>query len=327
MGDHLYTRNIVSILLLPLSALYWCLYTLHKLFYRVGILEVRRVDVPVIVIGNITVGGTGKTPLVIWVSNFLRSHGYHPGIVSRGYKGKSSNPGRVSPESDPGIVGDEPALLAGRTGVPVYTGARRVDAAKQLLSENRCDVLISDDGLQHYSLHRDIEVAVIDGWRRYGNEFFLPAGPLRESKKRLTSVDWVLCRGGEARPGEINYDYEITGIRDLKSQELHDLDHLAGKKVHAIAGLGNPEQFFKSLEALGCNVERHPFPDHYGFTEADLDFSDNVPIIMTEKDAVKCRQLADKIEGDIMYTVIDAKLPDTFGAELLDRLSEANRHG
>jgi tetraacyldisaccharide 4'-kinase len=327
MGAYLYTYNLFSILLLPLSAVYWVLYRLHKLFYRVGIFKAQSVNVPVIVVGNITVGGTGKTPLVAWLCAYLEANGYHPGIISRGYKGRNTGAQQVGPDSEPDKSGDEPVLLASRTGVPVYTSANRVEAAERLLAENQCNILISDDGLQHYPMHRDIEIAVVDGWRRFGNGFFLPAGPLRESKKRLSSVDWVLCRGGQPEAGELPYNYIAASLCNLKTGEEHAAQHLKGEKVHAIAGIGNPEQFFNQLIELGCVVERHPFPDHHNYQANDLKFSDNVPIIMTEKDAVKCKSLVDEINNDIWYLVIKAQLPQSFGNGILEKLNEVMKHG
>jgi tetraacyldisaccharide 4'-kinase len=331
MGAYLYSFNLIAFLLLPLSAVYWVLQRLHRFLYAAGLLRTHQLPVPVIVVGNVTVGGTGKTPLVAWLCAHLESKGYHPGVISRGYRGKKSEPVRVSPDANPEIYGDEPVLLANKTGVPVYTSANRVEAAKKLLEENQCNVIISDDGLQHYRLERDIEIVVIDGWWRFGNGFLLPAGPLRESKKRLTKVDWVLCRGGQPEAGELTYNYSITGLYNLETGQEYNsqqlLGQLAGKQVHAIAGIGNPDQFFGELTRSGFDIVRHPFTDHHDYREQDLLFSDGLPIIMTEKDAVKCKKLVGKLKCDAWYLAIEAKLPEAFGEDIVKKLGEVKKHG
>jgi len=327
MGAYLYSVNVISLLLLPFSAVYWLLHQLHKLLYAIGILPVQRLDVPVIVVGNITVGGTGKTPLVCWLCQYLEKNGYQPGIISRGYKGKISVPKRVNADSDPEESGDEPVLLAKKTGVPVYISANRVEAAKQLLEENHCDVLISDDGLQHYRMGRDLEIAVIDGWRRFGNGFLLPAGPLRETNNRLAKVDWRLCRGGEPQQGELPYKYVVEGFCNLGTGQTVDAEQLIGGKYHAVAGIGNPDQFFYELVESGFDILRHPFPDHHVFTNADLKFSDDLPIIMTEKDAVKCGKLAEQLERDVWYLTIKVQVPESFGKDIVRKLGEVTNRG
>ena len=331
MGAHLYSYNPISFLLLPLSAVYWILQRFHRFLYAVGLLRTYRLEVPVIVVGNVTVGGTGKTPLVAWLCAYLESKGYHPGVVSRGYKGKNPEPVRVNPGADPEIYGDEPVLLATKTGKPVYTSTNRVEAAKKLLEENRCNVIISDDGLQHYRIHRDIEIAIIDGRRRFGNGFLLPAGPLREGKKRLLKVDRVLCRGGQPQAGEVSYNYSSEGLHNLKTGERSTtgqlLERLPGSQVHAVAGIGNPDQFFDQLVGAGFNVLRHPFADHHLFKVQELHFSDGIPIIMTEKDAVKCRKLVDQLDCEAWYLAIEAQLPESFGYDIVKKLGEVTKHG
>jgi len=331
MGGYLYSYNLISFLLLPLSVVYWILQRFHWFLYASGFLRTYRVEVPVIVVGNVTVGGTGKTPLVAWLCAYLESNGYHPGIVARGYKGRNTDPVRVDLDSDPENFGDEPVLLANKTGVPVYTSANRVEAAKKLLRENPCDVIISDDGLQHYRMHRDIEIAVIDGQRRFGNGFLLPAGPLRESIKRLMKVDRVLCRGGQPKAGEVPYNYAFKAFCNLKNGERLGtgqlLERLAGIQVHAIAGIGNPDQFFNQLVEAGFGVLRHPFPDHHFFERKDLYFSDGLPIIMTEKDAVKCRKLVNHLDCEAWYLEIEAQLPESFGYDIVKKLDEVAKLG
>ena len=213
----------------------------------------------------------------------------------------------------------------------MYTSANRVEAASRLLAENQCNIIISDDGLQHYRMERDIEIVVIDGRRRFGNGFFLPAGPLRESKKRLAKVDWVLCRGGQPLAGELPYNYVTTGLYNLKTGQTMSaeglLEYLADKKVHAVAGIGNPDQFFDDLGKFGFDVRRHPFADHHVFQIQDLRFSDELPIIMTEKDAVKCKKLVGELKCDAWYLAIEAQLPETFGNEIVKKLGEVIKHG
>ncbi|HEX5338088.1 MAG TPA: tetraacyldisaccharide 4'-kinase, partial [Gallionella sp.] len=196
-------RTPWQILLLPPAALFFFISLVRRLLFRSGLRRSHRLPVPVIVVGNLTVGGTGKTPLVLWLVEFLRSQGYHPGIISRGYAGSAAQPQAVSAVSDPALVGDEPLLLARRTQCPIWVGRRRADVARALLvAHPDCDVIISDDGLQHYALQRDVEVVVVDGVRRFGNGLPLPAGPLREPLSRLQSVDAVVVNGGTADVGE-----------------------------------------------------------------------------------------------------------------------------
>jgi tetraacyldisaccharide 4'-kinase len=253
------------------------------------------------VVGNITVGGTGKTPCVIWVVNQLKARDFRVGILSRGYRGRSSVwPRLVDPRSDPNEVGDEPVLLALATGCPVAVGPDRVAAGRMLLAERPVDILVSDDGLQHYALHRDLEIAVVDGSRGLGNGACLPAGPLREPAQRLESVDAVIVNGGSwgdttvfraaLRPRRV---YRLTGADERK------LDDFRGTLVHAVAGIGNPERFFELLKSAQIRVIPHAFPDHARYSRSDFDFGDSHPILMTEKDAVKCRAFAD----DRLWTV------------------------
>ncbi|MCU7945366.1 MAG: tetraacyldisaccharide 4'-kinase, partial [Candidatus Thiodiazotropha sp. (ex Cardiolucina cf. quadrata)] len=256
--------HLLTLLLLPLSGLFCLLSTIRRLFYRIGWLPVRTVDVPVIVVGNISVGGTGKTPLVIWLANRLVDWGFKPGIITRGYGGKSDHwPREVATESLAEEVGDEAILLKRRTGCPVYAGADRPAVAAQLLSEHACNIIISDDGLQHYGLNRELEIAVVDGVRRFGNGLCLPAGPLRETPKRLAKVDLVIING---KPKQGEHSMYVAGV-DAHSldgrSESRKLTTFSDAKVHAIAGIGYPERFFSMLEANGLKLERHAFPDHY----------------------------------------------------------------
>lgn len=257
--------------------------------YKDGWLRTTRLPLPVIIVGNVTVGGTGKTPLALWLARRLQQQGWRPGIVTRGYKGRSRRwPQRVLPESDTWLVGDEPVLLARRSGCPVVADPDRPRGAQALLDLG-CNVVVSDDGLQHYRLARDLEIAVIDGERRFGNGRCLPAGPLREPLARLDVVDARVVTQGNARSGEWEMTLKPTGFHRIDGAEHRPLEAFRSETVHAVAGIGHPERFFAQLRALGVRIIEHPFPDHYPFASNDLRFGDALAVVMTEKDAVKCR--------------------------------------
>ncbi len=283
----------LALLLSPLSLLFRLVVALRRAAYRLGLRRVYRAACPVIVVGNITVGGSGKTPLVIWISRWLEEQGWRPGIVSRGYGGRARHwPQQVRPDSDPQTVGDEAVLLAQRSGRPVCVGPDRPAAVAALLSHTDCDIVISDDGLQHYALGRDVEIVVIDGERRFGNGLMLPAGPLREPVSRLRGVDLVVCNG-RPRHGEHAMRMRQPRLLPLRGEAPPlPLERLRGRRVRAVAGIGNPQRFFDLLRRFGLQVEAHPFPDHHAFTEDDLAFDPPLPLLMTEKDAVKCRLIA-----------------------------------
>jgi tetraacyldisaccharide 4'-kinase len=287
------SRNPVAIILTPVSWFFCLVVWLRRLLYKSGVLAVYRAPVPVLVVGNITVGGTGKTPLVVWLVELLMNLGYRPGIVSRGYRGKSATwPRSVDWNSDPLEVGDEPVLLARRTRCPVCVGPDRPAAAKWLIEQAGCDFIVSDDGLQHYALARDLEIAVVDGERRLGNGLCLPAGPLRERASRLTTVDLIIANG-VGRDGEHAMKLSATAAVNLQDAGLNRaLEDFIGGPVHAVAGIGNPARFFKTLRQKGLDVIEHPFPDHHDFRFADIFFKDEFPVLMTEKDAVKCARFA-----------------------------------
>jgi len=281
--------------------------------------------VPLIVVGNITVGGTGKSPLVISLVNYLKSLGLKPGIVSRGYGGKTKHyPVEICATTNSTEVGDEPLMIYHRTACPVVVDPDRVRAVKSLLEHHDCDVLVSDDGLQHYALGRDIEIAVIDGQRGLGNGLCLPAGPLREPASRLKEVDLVVING-DKNPVSSYCDKPTLEMRivttrliDLKSREPLSLEALDGIRVHAVAGIGRPERFFNSLKELGCALVPHQFPDHHSFTRADVSFDDDLPVIMTEKDAVKFNGQSPG-DGQYWYLEVDAE----FAVEPVDALLDA----
>lgn len=290
--------------------------------YQSNLLTSVKLEVPVVVVGNITVGGTGKTPLVIALAELLKQEGYRVGLVSRGYGGKARSwPQQVRPDSDPVIVGDEPVLMARNCGVPMAVGPDRVAAAQALLKHNNIDLIISDDGLQHYALQRDIEIAVIDGVRRFGNGYCLPAGPLREPRSRLSEVDFVIANGLASRM-EYPMQVQFGNIRNLETGKERSLDYLSGKKVHAVAGIGNPDRFFEQLKKNGLEIIEHPFPDHHVYQNGDLEFGDQLPVIMTEKDAVKCRRYTG---SNAWYIPVSVRMDERFVQRLLQEIQKSGR--
>ncbi len=293
LTDIWYEDAFLGVWLMPLGFLFRDVIRFRRFLYRLGVLKSYTLPVPVIVVGNITVGGTGKTPLIICLAEFLKKSGYRPGIISRGYSGKAESwPQWVSAESDPKLVGDEALLIAKQTGCPMVVGPLRVEAAKALLKQADCNVILSDDGLQHYALNRTIEIAVIDGERRFGNGYCLPAGPLREPIERLQSVDLVVVNGQEAEENQFTMQLVGNTLINLVTGEQKSLDELKGVECHALAGIGNPERFFEVLASAGLIFKSQSFPDHYQFQNHDIQYSDNKPVLMTEKDAVKCSAFA-----------------------------------
>lgn len=313
------------ILLLPLSWVFAGLTCLRRALYRLGLFKSYRLPVPVIIVGNINVGGTGKTPLVIWIVEQLKKQGYTPGVVSRGYGGGYKNIAEVFVNSHPSEVGDEPVLIARRTASPMFVGANRVAAGRALLSAHpECNILVSDDGLQHYRLQRDFEIALINSDLQFGNQLLLPAGPLREKVTRLQGVD-ALVNSGSADVRNFNITEKllppifsmrlqgdafenISGIKQIKS-----VDYFRDKPLVAIAGIGNPERFFNQLIGLGLQFERKIFADHHVFTEQDLLQFANKTLLMTEKDAVKCQMLN---TVDAWYLPVTAALDKPSGQSL-----------
>ena len=314
-----YTHNRVSGILKPLSWLFCSLVFVRKWLFKLRLLSSYRSELPIIVVGNISVGGTGKTPMVIWLAKQLQQAGYKPGIISRGYGGNASHwPQQVRPDSDPYVVGDEPLLIAQRTGCPMAVGPSRVDAAHALRQFTDCDVIISDDGLQHYRLRRDMEICIIDGKRRFGNGLCLPAGPLREKPGRLKSVDFVITNSDTPQQGEVGMQLAGGIIKRLISNsDVESLTEWKGKRVHAIAGIGNPQRFFEALRSQGLEVIEHSYADHYHYSRHELEFYDSLPVIMTEKDAVKYRRFAGPRHW---YYPVDAILDDGFSTQLFERL-------
>jgi tetraacyldisaccharide 4'-kinase len=316
---HWYRRGALAWLLWPASLAFGVAAGVRRLLYRLHLRRVERAGVPVIVVGNLTAGGSGKTPLVLWIAEFLGAAGWKPGIVSRGYGGKGREPRAATIASDPAEVGDEPILLARRSGCPVWVAPERAAAARALRAQHpECNVIVLDDGLQHYALARDIEIAVVDA-RGFGNGFLLPAGPLREPRSRLRAVDAVVTHGAAGIEG---YAMRLEGadlVRLADAREVRPARSLAGQRVHAVAGIGDPKRFFLHLATLGPKVVPHPFPDHHPFSAADLAFGDGAPVVMTEKDAVKCKRFA---EPQHWVLPVRAVLDPAFGDWLLERLSQ-----
>ncbi|HKY01052.1 MAG TPA: tetraacyldisaccharide 4'-kinase [Burkholderiales bacterium] len=319
---HWYRLSLLSCLLAPLSLLFLLVVTLRRMAYRGGLLPRTRFHVPVLVVGNLVAGGTGKTPLVLWLVEGLKRAGWKPGIISRGYKGHNKTPRLVRADDLAAEVGDEPLLLAQRSGVPVCIGRKRVEAGRGLLeAHSECDVLISDDGLQHYALARDFEIAVEDA-RGFGNGLLLPAGPLREPPGR--AVDAVVMNGEARREGVWSMRLEARDFYGLDNPQCPvTLQSLRGLRLHAVAGIGDPQRFFDTLSGLGLQFTPHAFPDHHAYTPQDLQFEDCDAVLMTEKDAVKCGGFG---RHDLYALPIEARVENAL-IELIDtRLSE-RRHG
>jgi len=282
--------------LLPLSWLFGFLVQLRRCLYHLGVVRSCRLPVPIVVVGNVTVGGSGKTPLVLWLVEALRAHGWRPGIISRGYGGSEGAVRLVAHDSDSHVVGDEPLLLARRSGVPVVVGRDRVAAGRALLAAHpECNVIVSDDGLQHYRLQRTVELVVFDG-RGGGNQRMLPAGPLREPMRRLDSVTGIVWNSSvppnslaSVMPPQFRMILSGQRFSALSDPSLRcAAEDLRGKRLHAVAGIGDPSRFFVQLAQLELEFEPHPFPDHHQYCPEDFVFAQGDVLLMTEKDAVKC---------------------------------------
>ena len=316
-------------LLIPLSWLFGAISLLRRLFYKTGVLQTQQLTVPVIIIGNINVGGTGKTPLVIWLAQQLAAQGWRPGIISRGYGGQAETPQAVTAYSDAHMMGDEPRLVAQHVSCPVWIGRNRPAAGRALLAAHpQTNILISDDGLQHYALARKVEIIVIDSALGLGNSRLLPAGPLREPVARLQQVDAVVINQTDGRHPSIPLLPDIYTMQ-LSGLDFHNLQQpnrrasaadFSSHLIHAVAGIGHPQRFFAQLATLGLNIIPHAFPDHHPYTAADLDFTGI--IIMTEKDAVKCQPFATE---HMWVWPVHAQLAPEFLPRLLAKLG--NHHG
>lgn len=286
------TRSMVNYLLLPVSAVFYLLSLVRKTLYRIGLLSTYHFDIPVVVVGNITVGGSGKTPIVIALVEHFKQQGKKVGVVSRGY-GSTQSQGSllVDKNTSASLSGDEPLLITTQSNVLVMVNKNRAQAAGDLITHYKVDIIISDDGLQHYGMGRTVEIAVVDGERRFGNGFFLPAGPLREAVARLKSVDFVINNGVQ-NAGEYTSKLTPKSFINLSTDVVQPLDFFEKIVCHSVSGIGHPQRFLDTLSELGVLVKPHIFSDHYIFTEKDLSFLEDYPIIMTAKDCVKCRQFA-----------------------------------
>ncbi|GMR17382.1 MAG: tetraacyldisaccharide 4'-kinase [Gammaproteobacteria bacterium] len=320
------------LLLLPLSYVYGAIAGFRRALYERGILKIQTAAAPVVIIGNITAGGTGKTPLTVWLAEQLQQRGLRPGVVLRGYGADVGDaPLRVSADSDAGLVGDEALLLARRLRCPVVVHPDRLAAANAVVALG-ANVVLADDGLQHYGLARDFEIAVIDAARGFGNKRLLPAGPLREPIARLETVDTVAVQQGhdtgkvlrrEGDPTELQFRLVPSGVHSMHSDAVRDLQDFRGQKMHAVAGIGNPERFFRMLEAHGVEIIKHALPDHAAISQDDLEFDDGLQVIMTEKDAVKCQRLD---TDRCWYVAVSVEFNDARSRSLLDVLHNDLRH-
>ena len=323
-------KNWISRLLTPLSKL-----TCWEAKRRLDKAVAQSVDpnVPVIVVGNLVVGGSGKTPFITWLALQLQQRGLRVGLVARGYGGQAKQwPQVVGSHSDPVLVGDEPVMLVKSLGCPMVVGPKRQQAVQTLLEEADVDVIISDDGLQHHAMHRDLEIVLVDAKRQFGNGQCLPAGPLREGLSRLESVDFVVVNGANtqqtaqimqpfaAAQKSFAMQLQPQAFVHLLSGKTKPVDAFAGVAVNALAAIGNPQRFFDTLSDLGVSVKAHPFVDHYGFDSASLSvFENNKPLLMTHKDAVKCAAFA-QTGDDWWYLSVAAQIEERLLEQILQSL-------
>lgn len=316
------------LLLLPVAAGFGLLISLRRYLYRLNIIKSYRLAVPVIVVGNINVGGTGKTPLVIWLVRQLIAAGYRPGVISRGYKGNAQQPMHVDERSDPALVGDEPILIAMHTRCPVFTSVNRIAAGQCLLDQfPKCDVLISDDGLQHYRMQRNVEIVVYDAEKTFGNRMLLPAGPLREPVSRLKSVHAVVCNGAVAACADFENVFSMQLLADSFYNLMQPLNTVnapafSGKRILAVAGIGNPQRFFNQLTQMGLQFQQRAFDDHHAFIPSDFAGEAFDIVLMTEKDAVKCKAFATE---NFWVLPVKAAVEDGLLSAVLNQLKNSNQ--
>lgn len=315
-----YHGHWALMLLWPLSVLYRCVTAIRRWAYQRHYLASAKFPVPVIVVGNITVGGAGKTPLTLALVSYLQAHGYKPAVVSRGYGGKTRYPALVTSQSTAAEVGDEPLLIYQQSGAPVVVSPVRTAAVAWLLEQNACDVVVCDDGLQHYALQRDIEIVVIDGERGLGNNKLLPQGPLREGADRLHDVDLIVINGQGYHQVDAHLMTLAPGSWQAVGRGGGGQAPQPPQRIHAVAGIGNPQRFFAALQQQGFEVVAHAFPDHHAYSAADLVFAEDLPVVMTAKDAVKCRDFA---KNNIWQVPVVAKLSPLFYQQFQHKLNTA----
>jgi len=321
LTDSWYKPSVIPWLLSPLSLIYCLLIRLRKLAYHIDLFKQHKITVPIIIVGNISVGGTGKTPFVIWLAQQLKQAGFQPGIISRGYGGKAEHyPANVTANSVPKQVGDEPLIISRHTDCPMVVAPNRVTAAQHLLTHYDCNIIIADDGLQHLALARDIEIVIVDSERQFGNKFCLPSGPLREPISRLNHIDYLVYNGDSASD---NITMQLTqgdAINLADPTQSKPLSYFKHQTVHAVAGIGNPMRFFDQLDSQDIDIIAHPFADHHQFQSHDLDFTNpQTPILMTEKDAVKCQDFA---QENMWYIPIQATISGKLKQNILNQLAE-----
>lgn len=309
--------------LLPFSVVYYLLYQLHKLVYRLGLKTIYQAPVPVIVVGNLTVGGTGKTPFVIALVNHLQQQGYATGVISRGYASDSRTTRLVEDDTPIQLSGDEPGLIKQQTGAPIAVGSERKAAIELLLEKHQLDVIVADDGLQHHALNADIEICLSDLTTPSNNKWLLPAGPYREPIGRMKMADFVINHivnglspvNQSANQSAYTMHLQPSAPINLLCTE----QQLAKQRVHAVAGIANPQRFFDSCKSLGFELVEHVFPDHYAFSKLDFNFSEDLPILMTQKDAVKCNDFADT---RMWYLPVSAVLSEGLYTDILAKLEQ-----
>ena len=325
-NDIWYESHPLSLALRPISHVLKALVWGRRKAYAKGWSSQYQAKVPVIVVGNISVGGTGKTPFIIWLGKLLQAQhkagaaAIRIGVVSRGYKSAGEHsPSLLNAHSLPEQVGDEPYMIYQHLQCPMAVGADRVHAIELLLAQHELDLILSDDGMQHYAMVRQLEIAVIDGTRGLGNGHLLPSGPLREPPERLRSVDFIVANSQSYRHFPVMHLRADRVLSVSDNEPVATLADFHGQRVHAIAGIGNPQRFFNTLKAHGINCIEHPKPDHHHFELADVQFTDGLAVLMTEKDAVKCRKIgADKL----LYVPVEAQLPDEFSTALLNEIQD-----
>ena len=314
-----YQKSTWLVLLVPLSWLFRAISRFRRIVLQWRF-QGQSYAMPVVVIGNISLGGSGKTPLIIALAKALSERGYSVGVVSRGYGGASAQyPLVVGPDTLVSQSGDEPLLIAKKLGCPVVVDPNRARAVEKLVKSFSCDLILSDDGLQHYRLHRDVEIAVVDGRRRFGNGYTLPAGPLRESPRRLKEVDFIIQNGGIVEPDDPEtyiVQLETSGLRRFGSSELIGFDQwVESTNIHAVAAIGHPERFFESLRQMGFKVDSEPKNDHQVLTACDIGFDDDLPVVITAKDAVKYQGL---VPDNLWVLEVEMALDNEFVSSLID---------